>query len=313
MARFWLLCTIFVCACWGVLVLGEQLTEFDEEQIRLKVQRTKAPTKFPTKRAKATKSPSEATKSPSVPDATNAPVTFAPTPQCSIPTQCPTNFCSQGFCTSCSISDCGTGFMCSDQKNCVALLADGISCTKDGQCDSGTCDSGVCFRGCKAADESCSESKACCGLGCLTSAIGGLTCQKLSSGNSCSGNENCLSNVCFNGVCTCCGPDAACRTHDDCCSNYGCSTDGVCARLALGASCTRYDQCSTNICTNNICTCKAVGESIDGPWYQCCTGWATNNVCDWLPLGFTGGLGMPCRINTDCQTKNCASGACAKP
>src|SRR5262245_39190253 len=81
---------------------------------------------------------------------------------------------------------------------------------------------------------------------------------KLADGNVCSGNNQCVSGNCSNGVCAPSGGGGGggnpptCTQTSECIQGYYCG-NGTCAlKQASGLPCTSNDQCISNVCTANL-------------------------------------------------------------
>ncbi|MBT9555487.1 MAG: PPC domain-containing protein, partial [Myxococcales bacterium] len=152
-----------------------------------------------------------------------------------------------GLCVSGSTADCPNGYACSD---------------------TGT----TCRTGC-TLDSHCASTRICMGGACVA---------PLADGSTCTGNAQCLSGYCGNGLC--CAPGGQC-----------CSTSSQCGD---GNACTD-DACSAFVCahTNNTKPCQAA--RCEGTVYvasKSCSGGACA----------AGGAMTECDLQTSCMTYECS-------
>lgn len=158
-------------------------------------------------------------------------------------------------------------------------------------------------------------------------------------GRTCSGNRQCCTKNCIDGVCECKTTGSICGSNRQCCSGV-CSEGGFCSCKHLGQTCTADKNCcdsaSGDACQGGKCCrkpgfgCAANAECCTG---NCCNGFccAPNQtcqngecVCDELyepcGLGCCNPLTQECRNGTCCKLENvqcsgdseCCSGECCR-
>ena len=190
------------------------------------------------------------------------------------------------------------------------------NCPVDYTCAGECCD---CKVPCEADGGLCSGNKTCLNGCCV---IGGK-----GLGVACTGNSECASSFCKDGVCCnteCNGPCLNCATGSctavksgqdapECGGDNTCSAAGVCL-LKDGQACTGSEACASGFCKDGKCC----NSSCTAPCHSCTTG-----VClkvssqeDYPECS----AGNTCDLNGACKTKNgqgclaaaeCASGFCA--
>jgi hypothetical protein len=156
-----------------------------------------------------------------------------------------------------------------------------------------------------------------CGGSCGTCSFGSC------NGNTCvcpNGTELCrgqCEDLCGPGqihnteTCQCCGANGTtgCSNvggNDFCCS-HSCAPASFtipssCIGQPLGVPCDFNGVCRSDVCTNDVCSCKHKGSSCTGGGCTCCC----SNSCD--PGGLCTGLasGDKCTADAQCESGNCA-------
>jgi hypothetical protein len=232
---------------------------------------------------------------------------------------CPSHFCAGSRCVSCADLvrngdetdvDCG-GSTCS-------ACADGKSCVRGSDCQSGVCPNGHCaVPTCSDRVKNGNEEGVDCGGSCPL-ACGGASC---TSGGSCQStvcrNGQCLSAEgarctdavecktlrCVMGTCaqcptTCMVPAGAPCTGDDNCANGTCDpTVGLC-QMEYGAMCAGADECTTHLCVHSKCA-YCTDDTQCAP--QRC----------FIPAGYmAGSCTLPSGAYCTTRSAPCASGVC---
>lgn len=168
---------------------------------------------------------------------------------CTRASQCASGRCSAGFCR--AQNECsGDGDCLADQfchragvNDCRARHANGHTCTRAAQCDSGRCSAGFC-----RAQHECSDDGDCdANEFCHTA--GRNDCRaRHPNGHVCSRAAQCESGRCSAGFCAAANE---CSRDTDCLLDEFCHTRGrndCRSRFDLGHSCTRDAQCDSNCC-----------------------------------------------------------------
>ncbi len=221
----------------------------------------------------------------------------------------------------------------------------GVTCASNGDCCSASCDSalGVCTSPvgvCRGAGEGCSNATECCTFVCNNGSCGSSLCISdnqpcaqdseccggscdgngmcaplnpgcLTSGNTCTTNNDCCSDFCSNGQCSsrpsfCTQTDDVCAEDTECCA-------GICSKqsgAALG-TCTEPGAPGTTGCliAGEVCGAGADGGPISDGGIPQCGGECCSRSC--APYGPTGVLicqppsgchptGELCREDSDC-------------
>jgi hypothetical protein len=261
---------------------------------------------------------------------------------CTASNQCKSDLCDDkgtGLCVECITPiDCprGEGVTCSDNECCIDT---GFICLANDDCCTDNCaTNGVDSKCCAALEILCSDGTCGSDIGgkCGTTddccegicdSAGSRTCveclvdgdcdtteycdrnickPKLLNGEACTGNNECKSDNCAEGICCSsgqinCGDDtcglgkaASCSIGSDCCSDL-CYDDGLgggaicvdCIPLD-GSGCTTTSDCCEGECVSGTCTaapaCAKLGE--DCSMTDCCTGLIcgrTTSLCEEQP------------------------------
>ncbi|EYF00860.1 Hypothetical protein CAP_8949 [Chondromyces apiculatus DSM 436] len=191
---------------------------------------------------------------------------------------------------------CGAGSVCNAMGVCQE--ENGQTCTDGDECLSGNCVDGVCCESACTGDcvscanptgtcanvdageqDTCADGSACDGAG---------ACQEV-NGQACTGEDECLSGFCVDGVCcdsTCegacqacdapgaegtCGDDPLAEGEPDTCGGVGevCS-DGACIEV-FGVDCDGDEDCAGASCTDGVCcssTCTEACHACDVVGYE---------------------------------------------
>ena len=211
----------------------------------------------------------------------------APGTACSVNTDCCSNHCLNGQCSSQQCLDVGTA--CTGSSDCCTATCTsgscatipgststckviGQACSSGADCCSTNCQGGVCVRAysCQATGDVCLRNSDCCGNVCSANDGGAGVCIAISGGggggciqdgNPCSGGTNCCSRVCVDlgSGATVCQPVDGCRlTGDFCLSTNACCGGGInpngtvtCRPDAVGSG--RCDQGNACNGVGNIC------------------------------------------------------------
>lgn len=205
---------------------------------------------------------------------------------CAIPADCPENVCADvggggAVCSRpCGVSaDCPAPYVCGDAAICVAPCAEGV--LRGSGADREICRAGV-FVACSGLD----PALVCSTCGCMP--FGGGICRAgtgcvspLADGESCSTSRQCASMLCLSDTRVCGAPRGegeSCGSNFDCQSAL-CLADGTCGEPAPdGTPCVRDQQCASGRCLSTR-TCgprRAIGEpcSIDS---DCLTSHCSTN------------------------------------
>ena len=289
---------------------------------------------------------------------------------CSLGTECASGFCKDGVCCSAAcIGEClacnlaGQGGTCATVKNAVdpdsctdtrscdgagaCKLNIGQTCVSAGECLSGICkDSVCCNAGCAGTCQACNltgkvgfcatvqdaEDPDTCAGASICSSAGAC---KLRDGQTCTAPEQCLSNICKDGVCcksSCNGACQACNLAismgtcgavtngedpDTCGGIKACDGVGTC-KLKDGQTCLSGEFCLSGFCKDTVCCDRAC----DGKCENCATGACKSVVneedfpeCNGAWVCDDDGscklnLGQSCSTNGHCASRHCADEVC---
>ena len=254
-------------------------------------------------------------------------------------------------------ANCEVTAFCDGSNQCAAKKAPGVACTGTNECVAGLCDAndGVCCdvdcsgacRSCKLAgkegtcstveflqdpEDECPGTQACDGVG---------QCLKVNS-DTCSGNGECLSGNCADGLCcntTCIGSCKACDLagsegqctniaggqdpSNECAGALSCNGVGAC-QIPNGTTCFFNSDCASGFCVEGLCCdtlCDGLCAACDLP--------GTAGTCSFVPSGQDpdgecaggkpncsgmGTCGLPsgavCGSNTVCASGFCVDGVC---
>ncbi len=236
------------------------------------------------------------------------------------------NDCSVGRCDRtlgvcvprCGDATCSPGETCGGANagtTCNAdcgLCPDGVPCTDNSTCESrycvGVCTANPCGNG-RCDDIPFVET---CGAG-----NGGPECQtdcgKCSGVAACNSNDDCVSNVCTNGLCESCG-DGTCSPVIESCGqgNDGLSCERDCGRCPDWTPCIEHEACSSGYCLG-LCQPDPCGDGrcLWLPGVETCGSGNGGDSCEtdcgrceW------GGL---CDEDRDCYSSNCVEFVCGPP
>lgn len=223
----------------------------------------------------------------------------------------------QGGTGGCSTdSDCPATERCSGGA-CVPRPTDlgdlGEECNGDASCNSGLCLSGVCSQSCDWLNTGSCPSGFYCDGDVTTSCSEGYCVRGTAGagelGDSCSGDQECRSLHCDDGVCSQpCIPGGAVG----CPAGYACQVGslpckGSCrVSGALGDPCAGNDECTSGICAamGERTFCTAICDDANPcPERFTCQGAGSASVC----APDAGGLGEACEVNGDCLSGICAA------
>ncbi|MBK8255273.1 MAG: hypothetical protein IPK82_21760 [Polyangiaceae bacterium] len=249
---------------------------------------------------------------------------------CTLATDCVSGFCADGVCCSAACTgscqactamkkgngtdgvcgnintgtdpdaECFGAITCNGSGAC-GLLANGATCTNNGECSSNFCVDGVCCNtACNTLCNACTAVKkgtgtdGTCGVvsagldpdaECAgTLACNGASLCKVPTGEACVAGTDCITGFCADGVCcnaACTGSCQACTAAkkgsgtDGSCGNIAISTDpdnecfgaitcngsGACGSLANGSTCTANGECSSGFCVDGVC-CNSVCNTL---------------------------------------------------
>lgn len=199
---------------------------------------------------------------------------------------CVLTTCAGGMCgtmNAAANTACGVGTSCDGQGNCVGCMT-GADCPGlENACSTRTCTNGTCGVAYSPLGTQCNQTGACDGSG---------TC-KLTNGDPCTKNEDCLVALCVDAVCCesdCSGTCMACNVpgsvgkctnvlfgqDDGMCSgaNQSCDGMGVCKK-DVGQPCSSDTECLGTLCINGACVPRSCSQLPDtcGPLdnESCCT------------------------------------------
>jgi hypothetical protein len=235
-------------------------------------------------------------------------------------------------------NECFGGLSCSGAGAC-SLLANGTSCTNNGECTSGFCVDGVCCSSvCNTLCNACTAAKKGSGADgtCGTIAAnldpdnecaGSLVCNGSSvcrapNGDACVLGTECVSGFCVDGVCCnagCTGTCQACTAvkkgsgvngvcgnigvgldpDNECFGGLSCSGAGTCSLLANGMSCTSNGECTSNFCVDGVC-CSSVCNTL----CNACTATKKNSGAD----GTCGAIAANLDPDNECAGATSCSG-----
>ena len=180
-----------------------------------------------------------------------------------------------GACASCGDNDwqgCTADIQCCTGNSCViesdatsgycGCNTTGCSCIYNYNCQSGVCVEGnsgkwSCSASCLADGAACQDSGQCCdGTTCIEDSNGSSYCATCGSNNShnpsvCSSNDDCCSNICAGGFCSCDTNGCACSDGSTC--QTGVCLHGVCNCSSYNATCSSDENCCSKVCSNGKC------------------------------------------------------------
>jgi hypothetical protein len=157
------------------------------------------------------------------------------------PTACEPYHCSGNVCAESCADDtqCGSGYYCNGGNQCVEVLPNSQSCSRDGECASGHCANGFC------CDEACDGTCEACDI---TGSIG--TCSTVADGTSCGG-----SGVCCSGACEACCTSAQCSNPEPVCVAH------VCQACSVKNPCPAGEACDGGLCKKTCTVSADCGET----------------------------------------------------
>jgi hypothetical protein len=225
-----------------------------------------------------------------------------------------------GVCHNFGTDSCCSGLECNDivvtvsppSQNGVCHLTLGAGpCTGAADCVSGQCDlaNQVCVPNTTEGSQ-CLEGDPDCGVG----PNGQMYCAGAKCvyphGDSCTANNQCISEDCSTFVCTTSAVNTYCDTSSDCAAPGKCMRHEC--RYPSGATCTVSAECASNNCAGGTtCACSGVAPGAAGGCAtnaDCCAG--SGAICSFgvcsLPTGST------CLTNQKCVVGTCAGGVCPK-
>ncbi|MCB9787114.1 MAG: lamin tail domain-containing protein [Deltaproteobacteria bacterium] len=251
---------------------------------------------------------------------------------------CTTDTCQGGTCEHATVASCCTpgadqatlSAQCGADPDGAALcfgwectVAGGCSvvenpdcCDTAADCDDGSpCTTDLCPAATKLCKHLAVTGSGCCSsnLDCAGSEYCGANAvctTKQPTGTSCSGDDQCASDLCLGGLCTTpAGPGASCSVGQACASGY--CVDGVCCDGACGGACQACDLAGfEGLCTG----CAAGGQFCDGssecqpkkPTGSGCAGAGecASGVCDSAVCCESAcGAGQYCDASGTCQAE----------
>ncbi|MDP6943324.1 MAG: hypothetical protein QF464_04170, partial [Myxococcota bacterium] len=162
--------------------------------------------------------------------------------------------------------------------------ADEATCDLDGEQVGCLCVDKLCLRGLGVP----CEEDAQCATGHCSDAHG--TC-RWELGEGCAGDDDCISEVCDDGVCAQ-GLGGACSADDDCALGLGLacaledgSPTGTC-KLSVAGACVVDDDCQSGVCVDEVCLGRGgdpCSGGLAGGSSLCIQGACFNDVCAWAP------------------------------
>lgn len=225
-----------------------------------------------------------------------------------------------------TIDTCPTSTTCDGYGHC--WKADGETCSKAFDCQSGFCTDGVCCEAeCKGPCETCNlaQSEGLCEPVpyeetddmCPVGLCDGLRQCKLDVGASCAVNADCLLGFCVdgfccdgpcNGTCQTCAGDGICKTvtngadMDTCAGSQVCDGQGLC-KTKTGEPCDPQAACLSGHCVDDVC-CKTTCAG------ECTYCVGNTGSCQFVPRGQKDpvaceGIGEACDGAGVCKRENC--------
>lgn len=147
---------------------------------------------------------------------------------------------------------CCSGMSCGFSEECCVNA--GEACDHASDCCSGKCKDGTCTQ--SGPGEACSSESPCKqGLECSPA----LQFCYVLPGGYCRTSNDCGSNLCSDGTCSCGQGGALCQSGSDCCDGYVCGPYGLCAGNG-GAACDSDVDCNDGCCLDG--ECGSCGEPI---------------------------------------------------
>jgi hypothetical protein len=258
-----------------------------------------------------------------------------------------------GACKDMKVQSCGTDGVCDGQRRCRVYPAGAVcaaaSCAagrarKASLCDGkGSCAPGdetactpitVCNAQGTACEKTCTSDNQCVsGTKCFQG-----RCGLLDNGQACTGNSDCKTGFCVDGLCC----DKACGGNNQndcqaCARTAGAAADGKCgaraaaARCSDGNACTTGDACAGTVCVGAPVVCTALSQCHEAGVCDKDTGKCglafkpSGAVCDDANRCSTGdrcngtgacvGTPVSCPAGDQCKTGMCdpSTGMCAMP
>ena len=180
------------------------------------------------------------------------------------------------------------------------LLANGATCTANGDCCSDHCASGICTAGwtvCEGLGDPCAFNHNCCSAHCETVLTGARVCVSgsacISLGDPCVTSVSCCTSYCDGGVCsagTCVMEGFACTSNSQCCSH-------------------RCDVGGTGLCQDAGVSCEGEGEACTSHG-NCCSGYCDPGVGRCLMYTACSAGGSICEADDDCVSRFCFHRVC---
>jgi hypothetical protein len=226
------------------------------------------------------------------------------------------NDCASGVCVDGICCDQACDGACQSCSTGTCTGTSGAPCGGDGAC-AGTCRSGTCvFPGGETVcgDATCSGSTqrtgyACNGAGvCVqsTADCGLYYCVDGACPNACDNDADCLGSAhCAGGICQGDLPDGQSCTGDDQCISGRCISNTCQTPLVNGEPCTEDVQCASRQCIGNVCTSELPNGEPCTAHNQCQSGHCIAGICD---VGL--GDGTICSDNVECQSGYCLESIC---
>lgn len=204
-------------------------------------------------------------------------------------------------------SDCETGY-CNTTTRFCELRPLSFVCSSDSQCASTNCapgpDGTLCRSGSLGAY--CDSNNDCSSLFCsFSGSYGTCSTNLLSNGQTCTQDNQCVSNMCVYGLCSGGFAGNVCEVNGDCLSNT--CTANKCYNT-VGMTCTIDGDCVTSKCASfsgvRKCSAGNVGDACDGA-SDCLSGvCGATGICEGLLAE-----GATCTADYDCKSGMCITGS----
>ncbi len=166
---------------------------------------------------------------------------------------------------------CETNFFCNG-SDCIQKSADGGTCSRPGECQSGFCVEGFCCNAaCGAPCDSCRNAR--------TGLLDG-TCAPVTDGLA--GDPACSGNLLCTGTSASC--PATCTLDVDCVAGYFCDSGSCVLKAAQGQPCTSGNECQSTFCVDNVCCNTACSGECDS-CSAALKGGGSNGVCGATAAG----------------------------